>query len=226
MDRVVCYGATRNIYDRLIPSLRSLTVHTRVDRIYILAEDDRLGFVPPKNVTVLNVSAQRIFPPDGPNYNNRWTWMVLMKAALTKVLPPQEHRALWLDCDTLVNGDIGGVWDYDMDGYLIAGCREPHKTALKNRLYINAGVMMVNLDLMRAGMDDEVIKVLNGRRYAYPEQDCLNEMCDGAILEIPSEYNACHFTQPTTTARIRHYAAEPWWFDRKEVAEWKIGGTK
>lgn len=227
MDRVVCYGATRNIYDQLVPTLRSLTAHTKVDRIYVMAEDDRLGFVPPKNVTVLNVSGQRIFDPAGPNYNSRWTWMVLMKAALTKVLPVQEHKALMLDVDTVIQGDIGGLWDYDLTGNYLAGVREPYWTALKDRLYVNMGVALFDLDAMRAdGTDDRIIAALNEKRYALNEQDCINEICAGHILEIPSEYNVCPFTPPTQVVRIRHYAGDKGWFDRAEVAEWKIGGTK
>ena len=215
-DRVVVYGVTRNIYEKLRPSIRSLNEKTRIDRIYILTEDDALPFRIPENARVLNVSGQGYFRENGPNYRSLWTWMVLMKTALTKILP-DEKRVLWLDADTIINDDIGGLFEMDISGKYIGGAIETLKTGANGKPYINAGVLFMNLEELRDGTDDRIISGLNDKWYPYPEQDILNEICQGKILEIPSDYNVNAFTEKTEAVKIRHYAADPGWYDRPEV---------
>ena len=222
-ERVAVYGATRNIYEKLRPSIKSLTENTRMDRIWILIEDDALPFEIPENARVLNVSGQVYFRKGGPNYNHRWTWMVLMKTAMTKILP-EEKRVLWLDADTIIFQDIGDLFETDIRGKYIGGAIETLKTGATGRTYVNAGVLYMNLEELRDGTDDKIINVLNEKYYPYPEQDVLNEVCQGKIMRIPAAYNVNAFTEKTEITKIRHYAAEPGWFDYPEVKKYREDG--
>ena len=40
MRRVVCYGATRNLYHEMTVAAKSLLRYTKVDRVIFLTEDD------------------------------------------------------------------------------------------------------------------------------------------------------------------------------------------
>ena len=218
--RAACYCATRNLYGALAPSVKSLLANSDVERVFILAEDDVFPYPLPDCVQVVNVGAQTFFPPGGPNYNNGWTWMVLMRAALHRVFPDLD-RILSLDADTIVREDVSGLWRLPLDGYWIAGAREYRKSK-DGLVYINAGVMMLNLEQLRAdGKGDELIEALNRKRFLYNEQDCIAELCQGGILEIPSFYNANAFTEPTAERRIEHFAAIHWWETDPLVQEWR-----
>lgn len=219
MQKIVCYFMTRNLYPRVIASLKSVLKNGNIDRVYIMAEDDDLSFDLPSRVIVQNVwEWKQLLNPDGPNYNNRWTYMVLMKVLLCKILP-KASRALALDLDTIVRNDISDLWDLDMDNYYFAGVREPFWTERLHRDYVNGGVLFWNLDKMRDGMADHVIDVLNRRQYTFPEQDALNDICRGQFRVIDAAYNAGDWTEiPRSDIRIRHYmASKGMWKAEPEV---------
>ena len=208
MKKTACYLATRNVYPQVAPSLKSLLKNGGVDRVYILAEDGDLGYDLPSKVIVKNISGWReqLLDPDGPNYNCKWTWMVMMKAALCKFFP--EERMLSLDMDTAVRGDLSELWDMDLEGYYFAGAREPFWTKRYGRDYVNAGVLMWNLEMMRDGTAEKALRAMNGIKYTFVEQDCLNEICAGKIKVIDAAYNAGDWTEPPgSEIRIRHYMA-------------------
>lgn len=134
---------------------------------------------------------------------------------------PSLDRILSLDVDTIVREDISALWDLPLDGFWLAGALEPLKTR-EGRIYINSGVMLLNLRQLReTGKGDELIDALNRQPFDYPEQDCIAELCQGGILEIPSAYNANAFTLPTTQRRIEHFAAIPWWPTDPLVRAWR-----
>lgn len=224
MEKTVCYFATRNVYVDVVPSLKSLLKNGNIDRVCILAEDDDLGFDLPAKVAVYNVKAVRnkLLDPDGPNYSCRWTYMVLLKVALAKIFP-RMHRALTLDNDTIVRGDLSALWDLDLDDVCFAGVREPFWTDRLHRPYANAGVLMWNLDRMRTGMADAVLQALNTLTYTFPEQDCLNDVCRGQFMLIDAAYNAGDWTEkPKSEIRIRHYmASKGMWRHVQEVQDYR-----
>lgn len=215
-----CYCMTRNIYEQVVPSLKSLLQHSDVDRVYLLTEDDDTGITFPKCVSTINVAGQRWFSRDGPNYNNGWTWMVMMRLALCHVFPELD-RILALDLDTIVREDISDLWNAPVQEHYCAGVIEPGKS-LSGVPYINMGVVLWNLDMMRQGKADEVIRKLNHYYYRFNEQDCFNECHENKIYRLGAEYNANHYTDMNRGIRIRHYAAEPgWYWDEKIVQELK-----
>jgi lipopolysaccharide biosynthesis glycosyltransferase len=82
--------------------------------------------------------------------------MVLIRAALSKILP-HEDLVLSLDVDTIVDKNIDELWDLPMEKYYIAAVREPAKST-GSYIYINFGVCLMNLKLLRStGKDDEII---------------------------------------------------------------------
>lgn len=216
--KAAVYAGTRNLYYDMIPGVKSLLAHSNVDKVYLLIEDDEFPFTIPDRVECINVSDQPYFRHDGPNFKNGWTYMVLMRAALHRVFPELD-RVLSLDVDTIVTEDISELWDLDLSQHYLAGVREPQKS--NRSLYINAGVMMLNLKRLRGGKGDEIIEALNTRHFPWNEQDCINELCAGEILEIPGDYNSSNWTARGKTQKIIHYAANPRWQTVPLVLEWR-----
>lgn len=223
-DKVVVYAMTRNIYRQIFVSVNSLLEHTKVDRIYILAEDDKLPFDLPGPVTVINVSKQPYFGKCGPNYDNHWSYMVLMKAALYDLLRA-EKRVLMLDLDTVIMEDISELWDYDLTGYYFAAVPEFQTTKDKGYLYCNFGVVMLNLEKLRDGTGDRIVTALNTQKYGFPEQDAYNEYCHDHVLTLGGEWNSCAFCPFTLAVKIKHYAGiGNWtqWRDAKKYAHKEV----
>ena len=211
MEKAVVYSGTRNVYADMVPAAKSLFLHTPVDRVYFLIEDEAFPYPLPDRIVTVNVADQPWFAPDGPNYNSHWTYMVLLRAVLAKVLP-DEHLVLSLDNDTVVMGDVSDLWDYDLSDSYMAGVIEPMKATPELR-YVNLGVVMMNLDKFRADeMDTKACAELNREAYHFPEQDVLSRLCSGHILELPKKYNVCDGCDSRGVApRIRHFAGERNW---------------
>ena len=205
MQKTVVYAGTRNLYKTMWVAVRSLLANNTIDRVFLLIEDDTFPFYLPENVKAINVSNQKFFPEDGANYKSKWTYMAMIRVALSKMFP-REDRVLWLDCDTIVDDDISELFSINMDGYYFAGVKEHKKAGWEN--YINTGVLVMNLDkIRRNGLDDQLITMLNKRSLECPDQDAINQLAQGKILFLPSCYNVCPFTEPPETQKIVHFAA-------------------
>ena len=217
--KAAVYCGTRGVYRDMAAACRSLLLHADVERVFFCIEDPTFPEALPDCVTCIDVSGQKFFPPEGPNYRQKWTWMVLMRTALAKVLPAELDTILSLDTDTVVLRDVSGLWDIPLGDSYLAAAREPAKSAGRP-LYVNAGVVLYNLRQLRAdGMDDRLIAELNLRRHPFTDQDALNLLCQGRIREIPSEYNACPWTEPCRDPRILHFAAIEDWRDHPLVRQ-------
>lgn len=203
--RTAVYCATRNLYPDMLPAIKSLLINSNVERIFLCIEDDEFPYYIPDCVKVINVSKQTYFRRDGPNFANSWTYMVLMRAALHKVFPDLD-TILSLDVDTIVHDNASDIFELPIEDSYMAMTKELHKST-DTVSYYNAGVMLLNLKKLRDGKGDELIHALNTKKYPFNEQDCINELCSGHILELPSEYNANAFTAETEAPKIIHFAA-------------------
>ena len=74
-------------------------------------------------------------------------------------LYPQLDKALYLDGDLVVNGSLEKLWDTDITDYLCAGVHDlwieninykPQIGFSSDELYINAGVLLLNIPKMRS----------------------------------------------------------------------------
>ena len=125
--KAAVYAGTRNLYREMVGAAKSLAANSSVDVIYFLIEDSEFPESLPDYVKCIDVSNQTYFPISCPNIYKLWTWMVLMKAAIPKLLPDLD-RVLFLDCDTIVTQNIDELWDISLDGYYLAGVGEPLKS--------------------------------------------------------------------------------------------------
>ena len=206
MTRTVVYTGTREVYDAMVIACKSLLYHHGADQAYFLIEDDiKPGWLP-DNVKTMNVSNQTFFRHDGPNYNNRWTYMTLMKAAVPLMF---SGRVLVLDVDTIVDGNIDALWRLPFGPLYMAV-----EVGRSGAPYYNAGVMLMDTDSLHHEAD-EIIRVLNERKFDFGEQDAINEVMRGRISALPPEYNVSNWTvRPAGTPKIVHFAAERHYIDK------------
>lgn len=164
-----------------------------------------------------------------------------------QLLPPHCHRAFYLDCDLVVQADLGPLLDQPMGGSPLAAVPD----ALLGRLghqrlrfpashtYFNSGVLLIDLNHWRAlNLDAEALRIAADPRLQgqllYPDQDVLNlialhhgfqplsshwnhQLIHGAHASISSEE-----TEPQPPA-ILHFAGEvkPWksWYPAGTACE-------
>lgn len=217
MEKHVVYAGTRNLYEQIVWAVKSLLSHTRIDRVWLLIEDDEFPYEMPDCVTAINVHdfVERTFPPNSKNANTHFTKMVLARACYCELLPDVD-RVLSLDVDTVVLDDISPLWDIDLEGKWFAACWESLSgyDPYDSGHYQNVGVCMFNLAQMRA--DDaqaQLVDLINRQHLWCVEQDALNILGQkrGLSTDIPVRFNenrACGYTDDPA---IQHYVGYMDW---------------
>ncbi len=217
------YFGSRAIYDDMIPAVKSLLAHSDVDKVFLLIEDPVYPHPLPSCVEAIDISGlvPKIFDPNGPNYKSNWTYIGLIRAALTKVFPDID-RILSIDCDTIVIDDISELWDIDLEGCYFAAVKEPHLSNASHILYTNVGVTLFDLKKLREDKkDDELIHALDTELFWFVSQDVLNSRCVGKVKELPPMYNCCDYTVPSFQKKIIHYAGNRYWRDYPLAKEYR-----
>lgn len=124
-------------------------------------------------------------------------------------LYPQYDKALYLDSDIVVLGDISKLYDVDLgDNYVGAipdGCVQLIKEFqdyVENRIhvksykeYFNAGILLMNLNTLRQDdFEGMFINMLSNVTFSVAQdQDYLNAICGGRVKFIPSIWNQMPF---------------------------------
>lgn len=137
------------------------------------------------------------------NYDySRWSPVIFYRLFAHRVFPDVD-KLLYMDSDTLVRSDLSELYATDVSKYALGGVRDMAPTEdtnsyagtyvrefkekyLKHDLYINSGVLLLNLPMM-ARYEQDLAAVDIPLRY--PDQDIINVALDGRILELPLRYN-------------------------------------
>ncbi len=109
------------------------------------------------------------------------------------------EKAIYLDCDIVVNKDIKELWDYDIEKYY-AGTIEDETSIennerlnlLKSHIYFNSGVLLLNLKKLREiNLPEECFKYYenNFEKIILNDQDLLNGVFNGKCLNLPLKFN-------------------------------------
>lgn len=116
-------------------------------------------------------------------------------------LLPNIDKILYMDADIVVNGDISPLYDTDLANCYIAGAADSYIAAINHKpqigldnseLYVNAGVLLMNLKQMRTdNIPQKLIDTTKNMagKVKYQDQDIINIVCRGKILEFDSIYN-------------------------------------
>lgn len=211
--RTAVYAGTRNVYQNMTTAAKSLLSHTHVDRVWFLIEDDLFPEALPDVIRTKNVSGQTWFDPEGPNAKKRWSYMALMKLALPEVFPELD-RILWLDVDTIVNKDIGDLFDMDLEDNLIAAAEELMRSKPPFR-YFNTGVMVMDLDGLRGLAAENLIRLANGHEMQFPDQDAINLCLQWKIKKISATYNSNYWIEEVDDPAVTHFAADRFYEERR-----------
>lgn len=120
---------------------------------------------------------------------------------LTKVLPDNLHKILYLDGDMIVRKNISDLWNVDLKGKAIGVVHDMDEKRHANlkRLsypmetgYFNAGMMLINLDYWREHHClEQFVKFINnhGHEILYHDQDVLNGVLYNQRIWVPITYN-------------------------------------
>jgi len=145
---------------------------------------------------------------------------------------PEYHKIVYLDCDLVVTGDISELYHTDLKGNILGAVTDPfvqdtepfrlyveRAVGVNAATYVNAGVLVVDLDEFRAARIEERFTDLI-TRYDFevvdPDQAYLNYLCYGRILQLSRTWNLIPSPKPfCQEPNLIHFALykKPWQFD-------------
>lgn len=109
---------------------------------------------------------------------------------------PQEERAMWMDIDTIVIGELSPFYYDDFEGNYVIACPGNNERSHLDRLgldpqgcYFNAGVVIFNLDKIRRDFEKDFLYEAyekNESRIRFSDQDVLNIVFAGKIKREPA----------------------------------------
>ena len=143
---------------------------------------------------------------------------------------PQYDKAIYLDSDIIVPGDISKLWETDLGDKLVGACADysiqhigpfmkyiDEYIGVDHRRYVNSGVLLMNLEKLRsADMAGRFLSWMRkyGCATVAPDQDYLNALCWDCIYYLDPAWD----TMPSgndmyvTAPRIIHFNLDtkPW----------------
>ena len=212
----IVYAMTRNVYYKILPSLRSLAEHEPDAKVYILGEDGQLPFETPIAYEMIDVSGQEYFRKNGPNYRNQFSYINLLKVCYPTILK-RINKVIHLDIDTIICDSLEGFWKTDVKGKWFAAAKEVYgRYKPFGPDYYNMGVALINLQQMRKdGIEADMVKYLDTVRQPWADQDAWNKygLEQGKIADLDVRYNENVMTGETENPAIVHFCSYPDWFE-------------
>ena len=209
----IVYAMTREVYEWILPSLRSLKETNPKAKVFILCEDDHIDGLP-VNCEFINVSGQQWFPEWGVNYHNNFSYINLLKVVLPSIL--KCNKVIWLDIDTIICDSLEGMWKTDVTGKWVAAVPE-YKGHYRpfGPDYYNMGVALLNLQQMRKdGAEEKMAEYLNTVPQPFADQDAWHKFGlpdKFAVLDL--RYNENTITGMTDNPAIVHYCGYTCWYN-------------
>lgn len=156
------------------------------------------------------------------NYYSSATYLRLFIAEMF----PEYDKALYLDCDIVINGDVSELFEAPIGNDLVAAVPEDVMARIDlfgryvevcldipRAEYFNAGILTMNLAAFRAEhILERFVALLSRRRYVVTQdQDYLNVLCRGKVTFLPDTWN----TSPLETKDVGVPALVHYKLDRK-----------
>lgn len=156
---------------------------------------------------------------------------------------PEYDKAIYLDSDIVVPGDISDLYLTELGGNLIAAAADhsvvdvpPFANYIENAVgidkyhYINSGVLLMNLKRLReVQLERHFMELMNKYHFdcIAPDQDYLNALCRGKIVFLPPYWDAMptQGKEPMEEPKLVHYNLfeKPWCYENVQYESyfWK-----
>lgn len=174
-------------------------------KVYLLGEKisednknevKRIGEKYGREVEVIDVPKLNI-PPS--LVSSRWPLSAFTRLYSGVILPSDVDRILYLDCDTIITGDISELENVEFNGSVIMGVKDCISRIYKQNIgldsnspYINAGVILFDVDSLRKmniNIEIECYMKKYEKLINYADQDILNGIFKGKIGILHPKYD-------------------------------------
>lgn len=234
-EMIVVYASDDNFAPVLGVSVTSLfeNNHSCKISVYILdsgiSENNRVrleGIANDFGQTLIFVNANSHFQSN--MKHNRGSAATFTRLYMAKLLPDDVPKALYLDCDIIIEGNLEVLWNTDISEHYAAGVRDCISRRRRASVeltdsdnYINAGVMLVNLDKWRKDNITEGFLEFSHRykgKVPYADQGIINGVLKGGILSLGAEFNCFSAMYDFSYEELMLFRRPVNFYSEKEIA--------
>ena len=146
---------------------------------------------------------------------------------------PEYDKAIYIDSDTIIQGDMSDLFDIDIKGFILGACHEQAMVqvneygayvekclGLDRNLYFNAGLLLINcVEFRKRNVLDRFIQTLQVYDCVVTQdEDYLNLLCKDHVKFIDQRWNTEIFgtiPYPIEEAKVLHYIMfnKPWHYE-------------
>ena len=223
------YCGDENIEKGLIISIISIVKHYKgklniivltasletVHRRYNTVNEDTIKVLdfyvkqvnPESSVKLIDVSTNfdKFIPKS--NLDTRFTPMCMLRLFADQI-EDMPDKILYLDNDTIADGDISELFDEDVEDYEFAGVLDHYgswffRDKVTKRDYLNSGVLLFNMKKVKeTGLFEQCREKCRNQKMFMPDQTALNKLAV-AKKTLPRKYNEQKKNKKDTV--IRHF---------------------
>lgn len=133
-------------------------------------------------------------------------------------------KVIYLDCDTMVYGNIKELYDIDMENLEYRASHDYMGRHWIKHDYINSGILLLNLDVIReTGLLKKCCHMVRVKKMYFTDQTALYK-CKTKFEFFPDEYrfNEQRSVKPNTV--VKHFCKGIRWFPFKvyNIKQWQI----
>ncbi len=220
-------------------SMTSLLINNKGAKvnIYALAEDISENSRGKLSKAVSDLGGNIIFPDTKPLIGRfkelglipyRGAYSVYLRIFFNELLPEDAKRVIYIDSDTIVDGSLEELVNYDLGGkalgMVLESITDDYKLMIgmdKPDEYFNSGVILFDTDKWRDGKySDRIVEHINNAGRAYVgDQDYLNIVCKGKICRLPLNYNFQPLHARYSTKQYFKCFGQPPYYSESEVMD-------
>ncbi len=132
-------------------------------------------------------------------------------------------KILYLDADIMFNRDITLLYDYDITDYEYAAARDHYGKYIINHNYINAGVLLLNMKMIRStGLFVKARNLLKEKKLPFADQSAIYRNTSTKLM-LPQRFNDQKFLHEHTV--VRHFSKRLFYLPyphTENLKQWQI----
>ena len=229
----IAYACDNNFVDVMCVSIMSFNDHNCDANIYILdcgiedANKQKIMKLCSGKNAVFFIDAKKTL--DGLDYDlnlDRGSIASYARLFLGSMLPNDVDKVLYLDSDTMIRGTLIDLYNIELESYTIGGIRDSFSALNKkvfgiekNGLFINAGVLLIDLNMWRKKEIEKQISILltNQNKIFQGDQGVINTIFHGDVKELPLKYDVMTYLYDFTYEEMMMYRKPDDYFSKEEV---------
>jgi len=210
------YGGNDKVFDGLMISLLSASKNTKDTIIaYVLTmdlsdvnekyqplneqhrkylEDMLKEQNPDSTVTLIDITdIYKSSMLNSKNLKNHFTPFAQLRL-FADIIPEIPYKIIYLDTDTVVNGDLKELFKIDISNYELAAVKDLYNWLNPNRWkvkkYFNSGVLLLNMkEIRKTKLFKKSRELVANKKMISPDQDALNFLVKKKLM-LPEKFNA------------------------------------